>query len=210
MQCQRVAKVAAYLAADAKEWSSAKGASVKLAPTPLGLQPTGLIRASWKERTWGQVSELKVAVVHDGNDIVFQLQWPDAEQVSGEGETFPDGAAIALPVKGRPPLVTMGEAGSPIHLLHWSASSERVRSVVAAGIGTSEEGPALDASAQASWGNGGWHLAVRRPLASPSGGAVLSAGSRTLVGFAVWNGANQERAGIKAFSIDWHELALEA
>ena len=40
--------------------------------------------------------------------------------------------------------------------------------------------------------------------------APLAAGKSTGIGFAVWRGSNDERAGIKAFSIDWAELALEA
>ena len=38
---------------------------------------------------------------------------------------------------------------------------------------------------------------------------TLAAGKKTGVGFALWRGANDERAGIKAFSIDWAELELE-
>jgi hypothetical protein len=31
-----------------------------------------------------------------------------------------------------------------------------------------------------------------------------------LVGFAVWQGANQERGGLKAVTLDWEPLEIEA
>ena len=37
-----------------------------------------------------------------------------------------------------------------------------------------------------------------------------SAGRSTSFGVAVWEGGRGERAGIKAFSGDWRELALQA
>jgi hypothetical protein len=40
--------------------------------------------------------------------------------------------------------------------------------------------------------------------------APLVAGEKTGIGFALWEGANEERAGIKAFSVDWLDLTLDA
>jgi DMSO reductase family type II enzyme heme b subunit len=38
----------------------------------------------------------------------------------------------------------------------------------------------------------------------------MAAGETAKVAFAVWEGASGERAGLKAYSPVWHELALEA
>jgi DMSO reductase family type II enzyme heme b subunit len=38
----------------------------------------------------------------------------------------------------------------------------------------------------------------------------LTPGTASKVAFAVWQGGNQERAGIKAFSPDWQELQIDA
>jgi DMSO reductase family type II enzyme heme b subunit len=51
---------------------------------------------------------------------------------------------------------------------------------------------------------------ISRPLGIGKDIAPLAAGKKTGIGFAVWRGANDERAGIKAFSIDWVELTLDA
>ena len=38
----------------------------------------------------------------------------------------------------------------------------------------------------------------------------LAPGGAVKIGFAVWEGSNGERAGVKSFSKEWRELALEA
>ena len=55
-----------------------------------------------------------------------------------------------------------------------------------------------------------WQVVFTRVLGHGAGVAPLLAGKKTGIGFALWRGANDERAGIKAFSIDWTELALDA
>jgi DMSO reductase family type II enzyme heme b subunit len=49
-----------------------------------------------------------------------------------------------------------------------------------------------------------------RTLAGGPEAATLVAGASTLIGFAVWNGTNEERAGLKAVSKDWTPLDIDA
>ncbi len=48
-----------------------------------------------------------------------------------------------------------------------------------------------------------------RTLAGEGESASLVPGSNTQIGIAVWNGTNEERAGIKAVSGDWTALVLD-
>ena len=114
----------------------------------------------------------------------------------------------------RPPvrrvLALMGAKDAPIHYLRWSSNKEGLLSLMAQGIGLSQPGAELKRGAQASTEGAVWQLVIVRALGTGKDIAPLAAGKKTGVGFALWRGANDERAGIKAFSIDWTELELEA
>jgi DMSO reductase family type II enzyme heme b subunit len=210
MRVQRVRDVASWLDPQAEGWARIGAERIALMPAPLGLQPTAYLRAAFQERPYGQTASLEAAAVHDGERIVFGLTWRDASEDRGGAEAFADAAAIALPVAGEPPLATMGAADAPIHLLHWRASEERPRSVLAAGLGSTRPGPDHPRECRALWKDGAWQVVIARSLAGGEGGAPLAPGARSLVAFAVWDGGNRERAGIKAVSLPWRELLLDA
>lgn len=204
MHGQRVSSVGPFLDPVSSEWSRLEAEHIPLMPTPLGMQPTEYIRVTWEQRPYGQVSRMRVSAVHDGERAALRLQWSAAVRDPG------DAAAIALPVRGQPSLMTMGSQEAPIHALHWVAKEPRVRSVIAGGIGTTRAGPDVKASAQAAWSDGVWRLVITRALGTGKEIAALAPGQRTGIGFALWSGANHERAGIKAFSVDWREFTLDA
>lgn len=204
MHAQRVSAITRYRQADAPGWLSVATEQIRLVPTPIGLQPTDHIRVNWQNQPYGRVGKILVAIIHDGNDAAIRLQW------RSEQKHPKDAVAVALPVRGRPALATMGAEHAPVHFLHWIAGQGGLRSVVATGIGTTREGPRFKTSVASSWEKGEWRVVVVRPLGSGGGIAPLFADAKTGIGFAVWEGANDERAGIKAFSIDWQELTFAA
>lgn len=210
MRVQRVRDVASWLDPQAEAWARVAPERVALMPAPLGLQPTAYLRAAFQERPYGKSGPLDVGAVHDGDRIVFGLTWRDASEDRAGGESFADAAAIALPVAGEPPLATMGAPDLPIHLLHWRAGEDRPRSVLAAGIGSTRPGPDLARECRALWKDGAWRVVLARSLAGGEGGAPLAPGVKSLVAFAVWDGGNRERGGIKAVSLPWRELVLDA
>jgi complex iron-sulfur molybdoenzyme family reductase subunit gamma len=171
------------------------------------MQPTEYIRNSWAQRTYGAAKSLKVASVHDGHTWAIRTTW---QGVSPAGKDFPDALAIAMPVRGKPALMLMGAADAPIHYLRWAANKEGIRSIIATGIGQSVPGPKIKGSSNGMAADNIWNVVVTRPLGSGQEVAPLLAGKKTQIGFAVWYGANDERAGIKAFSIDWADLVLDA
>jgi DMSO reductase family type II enzyme heme b subunit len=126
------------------------------------------------------------------------------------GTDFPDAFAVAMPVKGKPALALMGSVDAPIYILRWQANKEGVQLVSATGIGQSAPGAQIKAGVQVRKVGDEWSVVITRALGAGQGVAPLQAGKKTQIGFAVWNGGNDERAGIKAFSIDWAELVLDA
>lgn len=207
MKSRRVASIKNYLDPSSTAWDGIKVEHIPLSPTPVGLQPTEYIRNAWSSRPYGQVPLLDVSTVHDGELLALRLKWESGQKQDSE---FPDSAAVAFPVRGKPTLALMGAKDAPIHILHWSDGKDGVRSVLATGIGSSGPGPEVRRSAKAARKDGTLQVVITRALGSGSGVAALVPGKKIGVGFALWNGGNQERAGIKAFSIDWTELVLDA
>ncbi|WP_018990719.1 DOMON domain-containing protein [Aromatoleum toluclasticum] len=207
MRTRRVKNVAPMLDPGDPGWASVPVEQVSMMSTPLAMQPTPYIRNSWEGREYGRVEALEVASVHDGQQWALRASW---RGVSPAGKDFPDALAIALPVRGKPLLALMGAADAPIHFLRWQANKSGAVSQIATGIGSSAPGPALACSAQARAKGDRWQVVISRPLGGGSDIAPLVAGRKTGIGFAVWMGGNDERGGIKAFSIDWAELALDA
>jgi steroid C-25 hydroxylase gamma subunit len=206
MRCRRVDDIRKFLLPDSPAWVGGMNQSIPMSPTPLAMQPTEYVRNSWAGKEYGALRALQVASVHDGKNWAIRAA---GMSVSPPGGDFPDALAIALPVHGNPVLALMGSEEAPIHYLRWAANKEGVRSVLATGIGTSRPGPQIPCHAASVNAHDQWQIVIHRPLHAEHPGARLKAGRTTRIGFAVWHGGNDERAGIKAFSIDWTELALE-
>jgi len=207
MRSPRVGNITEYLDPASARWSKLKSTQVALSPTPLGLQPTEYIRQSWGARPYGKAATLEVASVHDGHLWAIRATW---RGVSPAGRDFPDALAVAMPVSGKPVLALMGAPEAPIHILRWSANKEGAHSMLALGIGKSQPGAQLKCQARAHAAGDVWSVVISRPLGVGKDIAALAPGRTNGIGFALWNGGNDERAGIKAFSIDWAELALDA
>lgn len=207
MRSHRVKNIEEYLTPASQSWKKIITDAVPLMPTPLGMQPTEYIRKSWEGRSYGEAKSVQIASVHDGHTWAMRASWTG---VSPAGKDFPDALAVALPVRGKPVLMLMGAPDAPIHFLRWQANKEGVRSLLASGIGQSRPGPVLKCGAQAQAEGDIWSVVITRALGSGNEVAPLAVGKKTNIGFALWHGGNDERAGIKAFSIDWAELALEA
>jgi len=207
MRCRRVNDIGKFLSPDSIGWDPGTFESVSMSPAPLAMQPTEYVRNSWQGKEYGAIRALHVAAVHDGRAWAIRAAGMSISPPHGD---FPDAFAIALPVRGNPVLALMGSEEAPIHYLRWAANKDGVRSVLATGIGTSQPGPPMQCHAAAQKTHDQWQIVIKRPLNVGLPGARLTAGAKTGIGFAVWHGGNDERAGIKAFSIDWTELALEA
>lgn len=204
MQVKRVKSVETYRQPGGGIWDKQTPLAVKMVRTPVGLQPTEYIRVKWAEEEYGHLSKIEVSAVHDGELVAIRLEW----ETTTKHEM--DAAAIALPVKGKPHLVTMGQEDAPIHFLHWLSGRDELRSTLATGIGKTHPGPEFKRSFKSIWEAGRWQLVVVRPLGHGDNVAPLKAGEKNQIAFAIWQGANEERAGLKSFSINWKDFTLDA
>lgn len=213
MQAKKVDATADELLNPAsRRWARVKGEIVPLEGTPVQFQPSRYLRARWSDRPTGTVRALTVKPAHNGRQLFFHLEWRDKEAnreyASG---AFPDAAGILFALNGDTPLQTMGSRKAPVNAWYWRADDEAPRNVVAAGIGTVEDTGGVRLLGQARWDKGVWRVVVGRSLRAPrqADSVRFRAGRPANVAFAVWEGSNQERGGIKAFSNGWRELTLE-
>jgi DMSO reductase family type II enzyme heme b subunit len=196
-------------------WRLARASRVILSPTPLEMQPTDYVRVSWTSRPYGKASSMRVSSLHNGDQIFFRLVWQDdsSDRKIADIDQFVDAAAVLFPIAEDAPLFGMGSKDKPVNAWFWRADWEQPKNVAAEGMGSTQrrDDPALASSARHQRGR--WDVIIARSLngkGSPVGTVALRPGASTKIAFAVWQGANQERAGIKAFSPDWQELRIEA
>jgi len=163
------------------------------------------------------VRELAVQAAHNGREIFLRLSWQDDTKNTEikDNDIFPDACGILLPLNGGdPPIDEMGSKDAPVNAWYWRADSkDQGRNVIARGLGTTEYTQKCAVVCKSTWAENSWAVVIARPLAVPESKdetVQLAPGTTVKVGFAVWEGSNGERAGVKSFSKEWRELALQA
>jgi DMSO reductase family type II enzyme heme b subunit len=207
------AGVEALLDPDGTPWGAAHQSEVALFGTPAELQPTAALRSTWTGKPIGAVTEVRVAVAHNGEVLAFRLEWDDATQNDASADTtaFTDGAAVLIPVAAGAPVGTMGAPGAPVNAWYWRADDNgRGHHLVAEGLGTTRFLDSEPVRARGVWKAGRWRVVIARALDVTTSEPVahLRPGETTGFAVAIWEGGHEERGGIKAFSGDWRELRL--
>lgn len=186
-------------------WDGVDAEEVALAPTPDSFQTNEYVRAAWANREHGLVKSVSVKAAHNGNDVALRLEWEDTEHPEAE---FPDACAVVFPSNGSADLATLGSSESSVDLWYWRSDRGDVgEEVVAKGVSdlSTLEGSAVNA--KASFSGGKWAVVLSRPASA--GGTEISPGAAKQVAFLVWEGKNEERAGLAAISQAWQELEID-
>ena len=214
VKAQRVASSdGVLLDPGSSEWDSVAASELILQPTPITAQPSLYVQEKWKTRPYGLVQHVQVRAAHNGELLYFRLSWADATNNDGIRDTdqFPDATAVLFPVNGDAPLQSMGSPQAPVNAWYWRPDLEVPFSVMAQGTGTTRRTQDSELRAQGLYADSAWRVVIRRRLTSDGPGYVsLAPGTNRKVGFAVWQGGNQERGGLKAVSQDWEPLEIEA
>lgn len=156
--------------------------------------------------------KLTAQAVHTRGRLFIKLAWkdPTASTAIQDTDQFLDAAAVQFPVNGQVATTPfMGDATNAVNLWHWRADG-RTLNLLAKGFGTSTPVPTEGLRSASVRTKDGWEVVLSRPLrAKPDEGADLQ-GRRTIpIGFAAWDGGNQERDGFKAVTMEWWQLALD-
>ena len=208
-------KIEELLDPEGSVWASGEKQTLALMGTPLAMQPTAYVRNMYagKEGEIGATKQVTVTALHNGKYLAFHLNWADPKEDSKieDNDQFCDAAAIFLPTKAKAPLVTMGAPGLPVNMWYWRADQAAGRHVVAEGIGTTRTLDEKQVLTGRKWKDGQWHVVIARALGIVSTEHVvqLRPSRSTPFGIAVWEGSHQERAGIKAVTLEYLELKLD-
>ena len=195
MKVSKVSAPAAELADPAAAvWRGVASESVNLAPVALAAQPTEYIREAWANKAYGRTPKAMVAAASDGQRLYLRLEWEDDEQPNGE---FQDAVAGVFPTNGDGALATLGDAQKPLAVWYWEQGRPGPLNLTARGPGVFRKGDSAALSANGALNERRWSVVISGPAAAAKAGKV---------GVAVWNGSNEERAGLAAVSRDWLKL----
>lgn len=202
--------------AEAAVWRKAPTERVALSGTPVSLQPSAFIVNGWRDKPVGRIATVDFSALHTGDLLAVRLVWaaPRPTLAIDDNDQFPDGAAVMFPIRGDAPLATMGSPEQPVDAWHWRADRHgKARSNVATGLGTTRVNRSIDIAVNAEHRDGHWRVVFMRRLAlepaATNTAVQFAVGRSSRIAFAVWDGGNGERGGLKAFSPDWREITLD-
>lgn len=216
MRVQRIeARSEELLDPTAIAWQRVAPEEVTLSPTPIALQPSEYVRVTWQEKPFGQLPKVDVQGAHNGDKVFFRLVWDDSSRDDRIADTtqFIDAAAVLFPIAPDAPVAGMGLPGKPVNAWLWRPDWDAPKNVAVEGVGTTQRRDDASLSGAGRHENSRWTVVISRSFAAngaPKGTASLKPGAASRIAFAVWEGANQERAGIKSYSLDWIDLQIDA
>ncbi|MFP4445886.1 MAG: ethylbenzene dehydrogenase-related protein [Desulfosudaceae bacterium] len=188
---------------------------VETTATPLANQPSPYIKGVYEEDKIGAVKKFSIKSVHNGKDIFFYFEWdsPNPNTQIADIQVFPDGVALLFPFKDidKTQINEMGSQEYPTNAWYWRPDFEQPKNQISHGLSTSIYTDKTSIKSDSEWTNGKWHVVMGRPLKANRKGEEtidLQPGQKIGIGFAVWEGGNGERGGVKAFSKEWMELVV--
>ena len=144
-----------------------------------------------------------------GNDTFLDFKWPDATENSiNSFEKFSDGVAVQFALPGSDYVShMMGDPEGPVNIWYWKAGVDAPENLVAFGFGTTTrlDNDAISIASN-GYADGHWHVVFKRATtATDDSQANLSAPVQAA--FAVWQGEDKERDGLKRTTPGWIVLA---
>lgn len=176
-----------------RAWGAIPATEVALEPVPIDAQPTEYVRNKWAELPYGTVRTVSVAAARNSTQGRVRLEWADDTEPNTE---FPDAAAVFFPLEAGSdaPARTIGTDDAPVAIVYWRSNADGAKRLVGKGPGRFRPADTDGVSANAILADGRWSVVLGCP-ADALGGAGR-------MGVVVWNGSNEERAGLGATS-DW-------
>ena len=179
-------------------------ARISLIAAPAAIQPGGYVRVAYADRTEPSTTDLEVRVEEHGRGWEIFLSWActaASSRTTQDVDRFADAAAVLAPSRPDAALMTMGSETAGVDGWFWKADREKGIRFQARGLGTVERSdPPADVQVTGLWQAGRWGVKFQLP-------AWDSLSLHGRIGFAIWQGAASERAGLKSVSPGWIELS---
>ncbi len=176
---------------------------------------------------------LKVKSINNGTDIFFRYEWTDAttNDSVADAPTFADAVAMEIPFI-TPSTVAMGNQREPVNIIFWRANTPvgspagtfgQIQNIVAGGTGTVQTSAdsALRGITHSQTRVGtSWIVIMKRPMLGPAvdtqnppqapGNMVTLARAKSYrICFGQWDGAQEERNGVKMVAGSWQILSIQ-
>lgn len=141
----------------------------------------------------------------------IRLSWKDAtrDQKTTVND-FRDGVAVQFAVNNADTSYMMGSGPKdPVNIWYWRADTNTVENLAAGGYGSTTTLPVQTVSGASAYiidqvpENNDWHVVMSRPLKVNDKYDVNFERSLVPMGFAVWQGSDEERNGNKRVTHSW-------
>lgn len=186
---------------DADAWAEIEAQTVVLSSAESGLP-------GYQDTAVGLTD---VETAHTDEKIHIRLTWDDpvVNEEIDDPQAYVDGVAVQLPFEqDKEPPIEMGSEEEPVNVWYWTADGE-VEELYAGGMGSTTEMGESAVSTQAVHDDGEWSVVFTRELtADDRERTEIATDQRLNVAFAVFDGDNAERGGIKAAS-EWYHYPMD-
>jgi dimethylsulfide dehydrogenase subunit gamma len=146
----------------------------------------------------------------DGKKLYLRMRWSDASQNTATARTdFADGAAVQFALgDAATTSFMMGAPNGPVNIWYWKAGQKQAQNLAAGGFGSTTR---LEPGGLTSNGvyrsDGEWVVVFSRPLAQDGEHQVQLGNMQASLAFALWQGDQRQRDGLKHVSMGWVSLA---
>jgi DMSO reductase family type II enzyme heme b subunit len=175
-------------------WRDLTSETVALSPVPLEAQPNEYIRVSRADKPYGATGEARASALQSGEQLFVRLEWQDDESPNTE---FADAAAILTGTGDT--IQSLGSEDTPVGMWYWASDRKESFALVSSGPGVVRGNADVVTTASSSLDGGRWAVVLSGPSSEVTDNQI---------GVAIWNGSNDERAGLAAIS-GWLSLETE-
>lgn len=158
------------------------------------------------------VGLIGVETAHTDERIHMRISWdaPSPSETIDDPRAFADAVAVQLPLQqAAEPPIAMGSETEPVDVWYWNADTGE-EELYAGGMGSTTAMSESAVSTQATHTDGEWRVVFTRELAAGDRERTdIDTDEDLNVAFAVFDGTNHERAGVKAAS-EWYHYPLSA
>ena len=166
--------------------------------------------------------ELRLDEEDEGRDVYFtlartserfyvRLRWRDGTRdTETKTDRFRDGAAVQFAIGDDATSAIMGTGPEePVNIWYWRSDADRIESLAAGGPGSTtrlDEQPVSGDSLY--WNNGDssdgqWIVVMSRPIESSGDHQISFDRDKLPIAFALWQGSDGQRDGLKSVTEDW-------
>ncbi|EGV29783.1 DMSO reductase family type II enzyme, heme b subunit [Thiorhodococcus drewsii AZ1] len=193
-------------------WERVPEYEVQVVPVPVVHRSVELRKANS-----GEPMPLFFSVASDGERLYVKLRWHDATPDRKTGmDQSRDGVAVQFTVNAdQQTSHTMGAPGRPVNIWYWRSDSESAENLAAGGFGSATHLPEQPVSARSHYAKAAaaednqWTVILSRPLATDGEyDAQFEPGMVRSMAFAVWQGALDQRDGLKRTTPGWIKVDL--